>query len=505
VARSSAARVADVLAKAASSANTDIQGMGLAMSYAAPNAHALGLTLEETAAYIGKLADAGFDGSRAGTAMATMMSQFQNPASTFRRELASIGIRTNDFSQAIRELAATGPKGQAAISALGEAAGPAFRALVGQGIEAVDELNNKLKGATGFATTQAEEMGNNLRGAFDELSSAWDTFKGKIGAPILDPLKDKVKELAAVISDLVNSGKVDALGKAIADTFAKGADAVIRFVKEFDFGWLIDKVSGGFEKLSGVGTGLNGAFQALNITFQAVKSGLASIAGIIALVGEGFIRVASGIVSGAAKISDVLGFDGVAGKLNELKQSLNETAEAVAEFESAMGGAITSSAESMKDSLKSIAGTAEESQQRVAESAKRIPQATADAVEAAKQPILGFAQVAIDAAREVTDTAITEADKQTAKADKAKAEAKTAEGGKKVILQMGSYADRNSADAQRAKLAMLGVNARVASSKRSDGQTVYRIQSGRLSRAEAQALSDKLRGNGIDTLTRQAD
>ena len=427
LAMSDAARVADVLAKAASSANTDIQGMGLAMSYAAPNAHALGLTLEETAAYIGKLADAGFDGSRAGTAMATMMSQFQNPASTFRRELASIGIRTNDFSQAIRELAATGPKGQAAISALGEAAGPAFRALVGQGIEAVDELNNKLKGATGFATTQAEEMGNNLRGAFDELSSAWDTFKGKIGAPILDPLKDKVKELAAVISDLVNSGKVDALGKAIADTFAKGADAVIRFVKEFDFGWLIDKVSGGFEKLSGVGTGLNGAFQALNITFQAVKSGLASIAGIIALVGEGFIRVASGIVAGAAKISDVLGFDGVAGKLNELKQSLNETAEAVAEFESAMGGAITSSAESMKDSLKSIAGTAEESQQRVAESAKRIPQATADAVEAAKQPILGFAQVAIDAARAVTDAATAEADKQTKAATDAAQKSKEAQ------------------------------------------------------------------------------
>ena len=109
------------LADAASHITQTASGMGLAMSYAAPNAHALGLTLEETAAYIGKLADAGFDGSRAGTAIATMMSQFQNPASTFRRELASISIRTNNFSQAIRELAATGPKGQAAISALGEA------------------------------------------------------------------------------------------------------------------------------------------------------------------------------------------------------------------------------------------------------------------------------------------------------------------------------------------------------------------------------------------------
>lgn len=73
------------------------------------------------------------------------------------------------------------------------------------------------------------------------------------------------------------------------------------------------------------------------------------------------------------------------------------------------------------------------------------------------------------------------------------------------IVQMGSYNNPQAADTQRAKLAMLGVNARVTSSKRSDGQTVYRIQSGRLSRAEAQALSERLRGNGIDTLTRQAD
>ena len=78
-------------------------------------------------------------------------------------------------------------------------------------------------------------------------------------------------------------------------------------------------------------------------------------------------------------------------------------------------------------------------------------------------------------------------------------------GNGRYIVQMGSYNNPEAADTQRAKLAMLGVNARVASSKRSDGQTVYRIQSGRLSRAEAQALSDKLRGNGIDTLTRQAD
>ena len=421
------ARVADVLAKAASSANTDIQGMGLAMSYAAPNAHALGLTLEETAAYIGKLADAGFDGSRAGTAMATMMSQFQNPASTFRKELAAIGIRTRDFNQAIRQLAAAGPEGQAAISALGEAAGPAFRALVGQGLDALDELHGKLQDATGFATTQATEMGNNVAGAFAELESAWDAVKLKLATPILEPLRKKMLELADTISGLADSGKIEALGQKIADVFEKGADAVIRFVKELDFGAIVDKVSAAFGVLGGAGTALNGAFQALSITFNAVKAGLAAIAGILAALGEGFITIAQGIVGGAAKISGALGFKGVAGSLDELNQSLEETRKASEAFRSEMADVITDSSESMADSLHSIAGTTKEVHKTVADSAKQIPQTSADAIDTAKTHYAGFAQFAIDAARDVTTAAQQEADKQTKAASDAAQKSKEAQ------------------------------------------------------------------------------
>ena len=425
LAMSDAARVADVLAKAASSANTDIQGMGLAMSYAAPNAHALGLTLEETAAYIGKLADAGFDGSRAGTAMATMMSQFQNPASTFRRELASIGIRTNDFSQAIRELAATGPKGQAAISALGEAAGPAFRALVGQGIEAVDELNNKLKDATGFATKQAKEMGDNVGGAFAELESAWDAVKLKLATPILEPLKKKMLELADVISELVASGKIEDLGKKIADTFEHGADVVIRFVKELDFGAAVDKVSNGFAVLQTTGVALNGAFQALSIGLNGLKAGFAAIGIVLTTVMQVAANVALGILGAGEAVSDFFGItDSASNSMLERLSSLNEVAN---NARGALLEVINNAGESIRASGESIAGTAQDAAEKASTSLAQIPQATADAVEAAKQPILGFAQVAIDAAREVTDTAITEADKQTKAAVDAAQQTKTAQ------------------------------------------------------------------------------
>ena len=107
--------------------------------------------------------------------------------------------------------------------------------------------------------------------------------------------------------------------------------------------------------------------------------------------------------------------------------------------------------------------------------------------------------------REAEAKAAREAEAKTAE-QRAQRNAEAHSGGNgRYIVQMGSYNNPQAADTQRAKLAMLGVNARVASSKRSDGQTVYRIQSGRLNRAEAQALSERLRGNGIDTLTRQAD
>ena len=119
----------------------------------------------------------------------------------------------------------------------------------------------------------------------------------------------------------------------------------------------------------------------------------------------------------------------------------------------------------------------------------------------------------VERAREQARRQRREAEAKAAREAEAKAAEQRAQrnaeahsgGNGRYIVQMGSYNNPEAADTQRAKLAMLGVNARVASRKRSDGQTVYRIQSGRLSRAEAQALSDKLRGNGIDTLTRQAD
>ena len=61
--------VADVFAEAAARTNAQTEDMGEAMKYIAPVAKAMGQSLEETAAAVGILSDAGIKGSQAGTSL----------------------------------------------------------------------------------------------------------------------------------------------------------------------------------------------------------------------------------------------------------------------------------------------------------------------------------------------------------------------------------------------------------------------------------------------------
>lgn len=79
------------------------------------------------------------------------------------------------------------------------------------------------------------------------------------------------------------------------------------------------------------------------------------------------------------------------------------------------------------------------------------------------------------------------------------AEAEASSG--RVIVQMGSFVDRQSAEAHRAKMAMIGVTSSVSEAT-INGKKVYRVQSGRLSKAEAESARKTLQQNGVDSFTR---
>ena len=89
---SEADRVADVLALTAQSSNTNVQQMGDAMKYAAAVAAASGGDFEETAAAIGLLANAGFQGESGGTALRGAMTKLLNPTKAAQKILDRLGI-----------------------------------------------------------------------------------------------------------------------------------------------------------------------------------------------------------------------------------------------------------------------------------------------------------------------------------------------------------------------------------------------------------------------------
>ncbi|MDO5639027.1 MAG: SPOR domain-containing protein [Neisseria sp.] len=91
--------------------------------------------------------------------------------------------------------------------------------------------------------------------------------------------------------------------------------------------------------------------------------------------------------------------------------------------------------------------------------------------------------------------------RKEAQTEQAKKPAEASSSGGRVIVQMGSFADRQSAEAHRAKLAMMGVSSNVSEAT-VNGKNVYRVQSGRLSKAEADSTRKTLQQNGVDSFAR---
>lgn len=73
--------------------------------------------------------------------------------------------------------------------------------------------------------------------------------------------------------------------------------------------------------------------------------------------------------------------------------------------------------------------------------------------------------------------------------------------GGSVVLQAGSFNSRDYAESQRAKLAMLGVQAQIAEAK-VNGKTVYRVQTPKLHADKANDAKAVMRLNGVGVYER---
>ncbi len=192
-------RIANVFAAAIGNSQATLEKLSGSMRYVGPVANSLGKSVEETAAALMGLYNAGFKGEQAGTVLRGALSRLMNPSKEAMAAIDSLGLSfeqinpaTNSLADVIGVLASRGIDTATAIKIFGQEAGPGMMALINQGKEALINYEAAITG-TDSASVMAAKQLDTLKGQLKRLFSATSEVAiqlGEILIPIIGDLVD---------------------------------------------------------------------------------------------------------------------------------------------------------------------------------------------------------------------------------------------------------------------------------------------------------------------------
>ena len=165
-----------------------------------PVTRAVGLDTEATIALLGTLANAGIDASSAGTALRRVMGELGNGSSKLVQALGQQPKTMEELIDGLARLKDGGMGVTEAFDLVGKYAGPAFLALV-NGADDCRALYAELGNTNGALDEMYETMTHNVKGAVEEVKSAWEGFvlslRGSTGIlyTVLTNVRDLISEL----------------------------------------------------------------------------------------------------------------------------------------------------------------------------------------------------------------------------------------------------------------------------------------------------------------------
>ena len=210
---SSSAHVADVFAEASARTNAQVEDMGYAMKYIAPVANAMGLSIEEVAAAIGIMSDAGIKGEQAGTTLRGALTRLTKPTDKMIGIMEDLGISFYDNEGKIKSLTEmiamlqdatkglTDEQKQNALTILfGTESLSGMMSLINRGSGELSDMTKSFEDCNGAAKDMADTMLDNTKGAFESLSGSLESA----GIAIQQALAPEIKDLSKWIQDLVD-------------------------------------------------------------------------------------------------------------------------------------------------------------------------------------------------------------------------------------------------------------------------------------------------------------
>ncbi|WP_079979100.1 phage tail tape measure protein [Bacillus velezensis] len=284
----------DVLVKAMTTANTDLPQLGDAMKFVAPVAHSLGYSIEDTATAVAKMSDAGIQGSMAGTALRASLLHLTNPVGQSAKAMKKYGIEVKDAHgnlKPIPELVGhiskqfegmtSAQKTAAAAQLVGVEAASGFVTLLGVGEKGLRNYSKTLKEAGGTADKVAKTQMDNLKGSFEQFTSALDGLGIAIGNEFLPTFRKivdtgtKVVEFLSELNPGIITTGLEMAGAAaavalVASSMMKLGIAVRGlFVAMGPAGWVIT----GLSLLAGALVGVKVGYDQMNtVSLEAAES-----------------------------------------------------------------------------------------------------------------------------------------------------------------------------------------------------------------------------------------
>ena len=203
-------RVVDVMTEAFNSSALDMEKWQTSMTKVAPIAAGMNITIEDTAAIMGVLTDAGIEASIAGTSMRNIFLQMKDPTSKLGQYLGFTVNSSLDLKLALEKLSEASAETRDGLVNIRQVA--AMQVMV-QGAEMVQLLSDKLYAAKGAAEKAASIIGDTLHGAFLRLKSAAQGLSIELVDKLGGGLQEFVDKMAGYLNALTKSS--DGLVKTI--------------------------------------------------------------------------------------------------------------------------------------------------------------------------------------------------------------------------------------------------------------------------------------------------
>jgi len=210
-----ASTVGDILTKTANSSNVSFMQLSESFKLVGGTAASLGVPLNDTATLLGKLGDAGIQGSMGGTTLSRALQDLANPSKEASAALQQLGVKVFDAAGNMRPIIDILEDLEAGVKPLTaesrnnilskifeQRSLRAINVLLLQGTQSIRDLNAEVNNFAGTAANVAAKQSDTLFGSLKRLRSIAEEFAISIGTELSPVIRDISNVLVNFISAL---------------------------------------------------------------------------------------------------------------------------------------------------------------------------------------------------------------------------------------------------------------------------------------------------------------